>query len=403
MSPSGPLEINNRGDVWLPQSVRPRRNRKKWAIRRMLQENSFRVAELIYPLFVHDQEGSLPIDSMPGCSVHSIEGLLKEVKEAMDVGVYSFMLFPRVSSSLKHRLGHESYNPNGLIPTAVTAVKSAFPEAVVCTDVALDPYTDSGHCGIANDDGEIDNDFTVGTLCKQAVLQAGCGADMVCPSDMMDGRVGAIRDALDAEGFTNTSILAYTAKYCSALYGPFRDAVGSALTSSSSQSRSIDTSDPHPASSAPYLDKRSYQMDPSNYREALVEQALDEEEGADILMVKPAYLDVVQRVSSNTDLPVAVYQVSGEYSMLKAAAERGWLDEKKTVLEALKGMKRAGAKVFVTYYAKQIGAWALEDLMGRVREVENVDHREDKWSGVMTNKRKVTLWRDDVNFADLSV
>ena len=248
----------------------------------------------------------------------------------------SFVLFPKVDDNLKSNRGEEAYNPSGIVPRAVSMLKEALPDSIVCTDVALDPYSSMGHDGIV-EDGRILNDETIEQLCKQSVCQARAGCDVVAPSDMMDGRVGAIRDALDAEGFADVSILAYTAKYASAYYGPFRDAL-----------------DSHPG----FGDKKTYQQDPANGREALIECQLDELEGADMLMVKPGlpYLDVILRLKQSTNLPVAAYHVSGEYSMLKAAAERGWLDER-VALETLTCFRRAGADIILTYYAEQ----AVED------------------------------------------
>jgi porphobilinogen synthase len=247
-------------------------------------------------------------------------------------------LFPAVAESLKDPTGRESFNPDGLIPRTVKTLKDRWPDVMLVTDVALDPYSSDGHDGIVAPDGRVLNDETVAVLCKQAVAQARAGADIIAPSDMMDGRVGRIRDALDAEGFTEVSILAYTAKYASAMYGPFRDALDSAPR---------------------HGDKKTYQMDPANAREALRELDLDEAEGADMVMVKPAgaYLDIIARVRDATSLPVAAYQVSGEYAMLKAAAERGWLDERRAALESLLAIRRAGADVILTYYARQAAQW----------------------------------------------
>ncbi len=292
----------------------------------------------MYPLFVHEGEADEPIASMPGCHRYGLTGLLREVGRAMDVGVRMVALFPKVPESKKDARGSESHNPDGLIPRVVATLKDRWPELVVVTDVALDPYSSDGHDGIVAPDGRILNDATIEVLCQQALCQARAGADIVAPSDMMDGRVGAIRDALDAEGFTDVSILAYTAKYASAFYGPFREALDSAPRAG---------------------DKKTYQMDPANVREALREAALDEAEGADMLMVKPAgpYLDVIRAVREATALPVAAYQVSGEYAMLKAAAERGWLEEERVVLESLTAIRRAGADLVLTYYARQAAAW----------------------------------------------
>jgi len=317
---------------------RPRRNRKSAAIRQAVRETTVGPEHFIYPLFVHEGEAAIPIGAMPGCFRHSRASLLQEVERAYAVGVRMVALFPAVDESRKDSTGTESYNDDGLVPRTVAAVKERWPDLMLVTDVALDPYSSDGHDGIVSPDGRILNDETVEVLCKQAVSQARAGADIIAPSDMMDGRVGAIRDALDAEGFTEVSILAYTAKYASAFYGPFREALDSAPKSG---------------------DKKTYQMDPANAREALREAELDEEEGADMLMVKPAgpYLDVIRRLRDETPLPVAAYQVSGEYAMLKAAAERGWLDERKVVMESLLAIRRAGADVVLTYFARQVGEW----------------------------------------------
>jgi porphobilinogen synthase len=316
---------------------RPRRNRKHPAVRAMVREHHVGPEHLIYPLFIHAGDGDVPIGAMPGCARLSLAGLLREVEAARAVGVHSFALFPAVADALKTPDGREAHNPDGLVPRALRTLKDRWPDVVVVTDVALDPYNSDGHDGIVRD-GRILNDATVAVLCKQAICQARAGADIVAPSDMMDGRVGAIRLALDGEGFHDVSILAYTAKYASAFYGPFREALDSAPRSG---------------------DKKTYQMDPANAREALREASLDAAEGADMLMVKPAgpYLDVVRALREATTLPIAAYQVSGEYAMLKAASERGWLDERRAVLESLLGIRRAGADVVLTYYARQAAQW----------------------------------------------
>lgn len=253
----------------------------------------------------------------------------------------AFILFPKVPENLKTNFAEESYNPNGIVPRALALIKTKYPDVIVCTDIALDPYSSMGHDGVVHE-GKILNDVTVMQLQKQAVMQARAGSDVVAPSDMMDGRIGAIRDALDSEGFTDVSIMAYTAKYASAYYGPFRDAL-----------------DSHPG----FGDKKTYQQDPANGREALIETALDVAEGADILMVKPGmpYLDIIYRLKQASHLPVAAYHVSGEYAMLKAAAQKGWLDEKKVVLETMMCFKRAGTDMILTYYAKQAAKWLVED------------------------------------------
>lgn len=333
---------DNYRNVWVPQRARPRRNRKSPAIREMVRENYVRPGNLVYPLFIHDEEHNTQIVSMPGCVRHSLKSMVEEVGDAMRYGVNTFVLFPKVPDDLKCEWGIEAYNPLGIVPRAVSLLKSSYPSAVVVTDVALDPYSSVGHDGVfRRETGEIVNDETVEQLCKQAVCHARAGADIVAPSDMMDGRVGAIRDALDVEGFPNVSILAYTAKYASSFYGPFRDAL-----------------DSHPG----FGDKKTYQQDPANGREALLEAQLDEMEGADMLMVKPGlpYLDVIRSLKESTRLPIAAYQVSGEYAMIKAACEKGWLKEKDVVLETLTCFKRAGADIILTYYAKQAAIWMQE-------------------------------------------
>lgn len=317
---------------------RPRRNRKHPAIRAFVRETTLGPEHMIYPLFIHAGEEDVAIASMPGCRRLSPRGLLAEVEAARAVGVSMFALFPAVVEALKTKDAREAHNPEGLVPRTLRALKERWPDVVLVTDVALDPYNADGHDGLVTAEGRILNDETVAVLCEQALCQARAGADIVAPSDMMDGRVQALREALDGEGFTEVSILAYTAKYASGFYGPFREALDSAPKSG---------------------DKKTYQMDPANSREALREAELDEVEGADILMVKPAgpYLDVLHALRRATHLPLAAYQVSGEYAMLKAAAERGWLDEKKVVLESLLAIRRAGADVIFTYYARQAAQW----------------------------------------------
>ena len=317
---------------------RPRRNRKSAAIRAACRETHLGPEHFIYPLFVHGGDDDQPITSMPGCSRLSTAGLMRELEQAVDAGVGMVALFPKIPDELKDSVGTESHNPKGLIPDLLKRVKDRWPELMLVTDVALDPYSSDGHDGIVAPDGRILNDETVEVLCKQALAQADAGADIIAPSDMMDGRVGAIRDALDDAGHTGVSILAYTAKYASAFYGPFREALDSAPRGG---------------------DKKTYQMDPANVREALREAGLDEDEGADMLMVKPAmaYLDVVTALREASTLPIAAYQVSGEYAMFKAAAERGWLDEKAVVLEMLTSIRRAGADVILSYYAKDASRW----------------------------------------------
>jgi len=322
--------------------IRPRRNRKSPAVRALVRETTLSPSDFIYPLFVHEKDIDEPIDSMPGCTRWSLAGLVKEAGEAHALGVPSVVIFPAIAEHLKTSDAEESYNDHGLVPRAIKALKAAYPSLCVITDVALDPYNADGHDGLvrtdANGELQIVNDETVAVLCQQAVSHARAGADIVSPSDMMDGRVQAIRESLDAQGFESTSILAYTAKYASAYYGPFRGALESAPKAG---------------------DKKTYQMDPANVREAIRETMMDEDEGADIIMVKPAgpYLDIIAKVHETTTLPVAAYQVSGEYLMIKAASKDGWLDEKAVVLESLIGIKRAGASIILTYFAKQAAQW----------------------------------------------
>jgi porphobilinogen synthase len=314
---------------------RPRRLRRNATLRRLVQENQLTVNDLIYPLFLTEGSNTkTEVASMPGCYRYSLDLLLQEIKEAWDLGIGAFALFPLVSDDLKDSYGTECHNPNGLIPRAIRAIKAAHPEALVITDIALDPYSSDGHDGVVKD-GEILNDETVAILARQAVCQAEAGTDIVAPSDMMDGRIGAIREALDDAGYTHVSILAYSAKYASAYYGPFRDALDSAPR---------------------FGDKKTYQMDPANSNEAIREVELDLAEGADMVMVKPAlaYLDIIRRVKEISDVPVAAYNVSGEYAMIKAAAQKGWIDEKKVVMETLLSMKRAGADLILTYFAKDV-------------------------------------------------
>ncbi|MEZ5980672.1 MAG: porphobilinogen synthase [Planctomycetota bacterium] len=320
---------------------RPRRHRTGPFQRGIAAETQLGPERLVQPLFVHDGAGDVPIRAMPGLSRLSLEGLLREAEALLSVGVGAVALFPAVAEELKTRDGRAALDPEGLVPRAVRALLRRFPELVVATDVALDPYSSDGHDGIVGDDGRVLNDETVAILAEQALVQARAGATVVAPSDMMDGRVGAIRDALDGEGFTDVAILSYCAKYASAFYGPFREALDSAPRAG---------------------DKKTYQMDPRNRREARREAALDEAEGADVLMVKPAgpYLDVIAELRAATDLPVAAYQVSGEYAMLAAAAERGFLDERAAVLESLLSIRRAGADLILTYYAGRAARWMVE-------------------------------------------
>ncbi len=322
-------------------NVRPRRLRSQTFIRDLVRETHLSVRDLIWPVFVHDgHEARIPIASMPGVYRLSIEALLQEAKIACDLGIPALALFPVVDASKKSKTASEAFHPKGLVPTAIQAIKNACPMLGIITDVALDPYTLSGQDGLTNDANEILNDETVAVLVEQALCHAKAGADIVAPSDMMDGRIGAIRNALEENGFHNTMILSYAAKYASSFYGPFRDAVGSA--------KNLGTSN-----------KLTYQMDPANVAEALKEVELDLNEGADMVMVKPGlpYLDIVRLVRDTFHVPTFVYHVSGEYAMLKAAASNGWLDEKATVLESLISCKRAGASGIFTYYAKDVASW----------------------------------------------
>lgn len=316
--------------------IRPRRNRQTPAIRDLVRETELTPGHLIYPLFLQEGADDTPISSMPGCTRWSLNGLVTEAGVAHALGVPAVVLFPRIPDELKTRGAEECHNNDGLVPRAIRALKAAHPTLAVITDVALDPYNSDGHDGLVSDDGRILNDETVAVLCKQAICHARAGADIVAPSDMMDGRVAALRDALDGAGFQAVSIMSYTAKYASAYYGPFRGALDSAPKAG---------------------DKKTYQMDPANTREALREAALDEAEGADMLMVKPAgpYLDIIAKLRAATPLPIAAYQVSGEYLMIKSASAAGWVDEAKIVHESLIGIRRAGADMILTYFAKQ---WA---------------------------------------------
>jgi porphobilinogen synthase len=328
-------DLNSSPSSTLKLLSRPRRLRRTPALRRMVRETQLSVDDLIYPLFVMSGEvQKVEIASMPGCYRYSLDLLLREVQAVFELGINAIALFPLIPYDQKDNAGTESYNPDGLIPRAVRAIKQAVPDILIITDVALDPYSSEGHDGIVQD-GKILNDETVAVLVKQALVQAEAGADFVAPSDMMDGRVGAIRQALDAERWINVGILAYSAKYASAYYGPFRDALDSAPK---------------------FGDKKTYQMDAANAREAIKEVDLDIAEGADIVMVKPAlaYLDVICQIKQHTNLPVAAYNVSGEYATIKAAAQQGWMDEKKVVLETLTSMKRAGADLILTYFAKDV-------------------------------------------------
>jgi porphobilinogen synthase len=314
-----------------PFLERPRRNRVSGALRDLVRETHLAPEHLVLPLFVHDAEKETPISSMPRQARLGVRGLVKKAQEAASLGVRAVALFPALPDDVKDPHGKESENPEGLLQRAVRALKAEVPETVVITDVALDPYSSDGHDGVVID-GRIDNAATLPILARMAVNQARAGADIVAPSDMMDGRVRAIRTALDEAGFDNVGICSYAVKYASGFYGPFREALDSAPRAG---------------------DKKTYQMDPANSREALREIRLDEAEGADILMVKPGlpYLDMVRLVREHTSLPVAAYHVSGEYAMLCAAAERGWLDYDRCLLESLLAFRRAGANMIFTYAA----------------------------------------------------
>ena len=325
-------------------SIRMRRTRRSASLRALVSETALSASDLIYPVFVLEGDGqSEPVESMPGIERKSIDLLLDEAREAAALGIPAIALFPVVGAAQKSLKGEECANPDGLVQRAVRALKSELPELTIITDVALDPYTTHGQDGIIDDSGYVLNDETVEMLVKQAVSHAEAGADIVAPSDMMDGRVGSIRRALEAGGYRNSLILAYAAKYASCYYGPFRDAVGSAANLAGG-------------------DKHNYQMDPANSDEALREVGLDLAEGADIVMVKPAmpYLDIIRRVRDRYQVPTFAYQVSGEYAMICAAGRNGWLDEKAAALEALLSIRRAGASAILTYYAIQAARWLAE-------------------------------------------
>ena len=327
-------------EFFLDLPMRPRRNRKSAGVRAMVQETHLTPAQLVLPVFLHEDPEDQPLASMPGCTRWSLDGLLREAEGALEDGIRALVLFPKVPEGRKTPGGEEAFDPEGLVPRALRALKQRLPELVLITDVALDPYSSDGHDGLVVD-GEVVNDPTVEVLAKQAVMQAEAGADIIAPSDMMDGRIGALREALDLNGYTGVSLLSYTAKYASAFYGPFRGALDSAPKAG---------------------DKKTYQMDPANAREALRELALDEHEGADMVMVKPAgpYLDVIAQMREATTLPIAAYQVSGEYLALRSACDAGWLQEREAVLESLVGIRRAGADIVLTYFARSAARWLQE-------------------------------------------
>jgi len=335
MSTSGPGQF--------PQ-IRLRRSRRTAALRRLVAETGLGPSDLIYPMFVLDGERRAePVPSMPGIERKSIDGVLKELDEAVALGIPAVALFPVVGMEKKSLDAAECANPDGLVQNTVRKIKAEYPDLLVVTDVALDPYTTHGQDGIIDDAGYVLNDETVAMLVRQAVSHADAGADVVAPSDMMDGRIGAIRTELEAQSHINTLILAYAAKYASCFYGPFRDAVGSAENLGGG-------------------DKSTYQMAPGNSDEALREVGLDLDEGADIVMVKPAlpYLDIIRRVRETYGVPTFAYQVSGEYAMLRAASDNGWLDERAAVLESLLAIKRAGASAILSYYSIAAARWLTE-------------------------------------------
>lgn len=315
---------------------RPRRLREQSGFREMFCETRVQMTDLIYPMFViHGRKVKNPVPSMPGVYQFSVDQLIKEMRELLNLGISSVILFGIPET--KDPVGSSGCQANGVVQEAVRVLKHMYPQLMVLTDICLCEYTDHGHCGVV-ENGRVINDLTLELLAEMAVSHAEAGADMVAPSDMMDGRIAAIRTALDENGFSHLPIMAYSAKYASGFYGPFRDAAGSAPQ---------------------FGDRRSYQMHPPNTDEALREVALDIKEGADVVMVKPAlpYLDIIRRVKDTFNCPIAAYNVSGEYAMIKAAAERGWLDEQRVVWESLTGIKRAGADVILTYFAPQVAQW----------------------------------------------
>jgi porphobilinogen synthase len=334
-------DSDNQKDFKLDLVRRPRRLRRTAAVRTMVQETRLTVDDLIAPLFAIDGDGEKEaVGSMPGVFRRNLKDLATECRELSALGIKAVALFPSIDPSLKDAVGTEAGNPDNLGLRAIRAIKEAAPELLVMADVALDPYTSHGHDGVLNETGDyVLNDETVRRLCTMAVLQAEAGADIVAPSDMMDGRIGAIRESLDDAGFDDTAIMAYSAKFASAYYGPFREAVGSASAAGTS-----------------LLDKKTYQLNPANRREAIADALLDEEEGADFLMVKPAgpYLDIVRELREATALPVAAYQVSGEYAQIHAAAQLGWLDYEKSRDESLLAIKRAGADMILSYFSREV-------------------------------------------------
>jgi porphobilinogen synthase len=321
--------------------LRPRRLRQSQAIRDLVAETSLSPNDFVFPLFLKNSPGAEAIQAMPGIFRHGLDSMIKEIEECMELGVKAFDLFPVVPDSLKDKTGSYGLRADNFYLQGVRAMKDRFPEACFISDVALDPYSSDGHDGLVKD-GRIINDETVDLLADMALAQAQAGFDMIGPSDMMDGRVRAIRERLEENGFQHVAIMSYSAKYASAFYGPFRDALSSAPK---------------------FGDKKTYQMNPANRREALTEARLDLEEGADILMVKPAlaYLDVIRDLAVNFDTPIAAYNVSGEYSMIKASAERGWIDADRGMMEVLLSIKRAGAGIILTYFAKEAAAFLAKN------------------------------------------
>lgn len=313
---------------------RPRRNRKSHSIRDLVQESRLSTDDLIMPLFIKEKKGSENIQSMPGQKRLDRDDLFRECESLLNLGVKGVSLFPAIEENLKNSKATESHNPTGLYPETIRALKERFPDLVLMTDVAMDPYSSDGHDGLVDDSGNILNDETLAILNQMAIVQAQAGSDIIGPSDMMDGRVGTIREALDKEGYQNTLIMSYSAKYASAFYGPFRDALESAPKQG---------------------DKKTYQMNPANSKEALREAHLDDLEGADILMIKPGlpYLDIIKLFKDSLTKPVAAYNVSGEYAMIKAAHEKGWIDGPLVMMESLLCFKRAGADLILTYFAKE--------------------------------------------------
>lgn len=318
-------------------SQRPRRNRKTANLRDLIQESWLQITDFVYPMFVTEEDQIIPIASMSGQNRWPLKKLSDEIRQIEDLGIRGVALFPAIHESKKNPYATESTNPEGLMALAIQQVKKTAPSLVVFGDVAMDPYSSDGHDGIVKN-GEILNDETLEVLAQMALVQAQAGVDFIAPSDMMDGRVGFLRRHLDEHGRSNTGILAYSAKYASSFYGPFREALDSAPK---------------------FGDKKTYQMNPANRVEALREVSLDISEGADIVMVKPAlaYLDIIREVKNRVQVPVAAYNVSGEYAMIKAAAEKGWIDEKAVTLETLTAIKRAGADIILSYHAKQAAEW----------------------------------------------